>query len=1109
MRNYPLCLLLLSLLFGCNQKNKKEAETPIKDSGPTVFQSISPDSSGVFFQNTLEEGPNLNVLMYEYLYNGGGVATADFNNDGWIDLYFTSNSGENKCYLNMGNMKFKDITDKAKVAGRSGPWKTGITAADVNGDGRMDLYLCYSGALPPEKRTNQLFINTGNDAEGVPVFEEQSQKYGLDSSAFSNQGYFFDYDQDGDLDMILLNHNPKSLPVLNVANTKRFLEIDDPLQGIRLYQQNNGHFDDVTVKAGISGSALTYGLGIGIGDFNNDGWADFYVSNDYAVPDYLYINKKDGTFSNNLGDQIGHTSHFSMGNDIADINNDGLQDIFTLDMLPEDNRRQKLLLSPDNYDKFDLNVRSGFHYQYMRNMLQVNNGNGSFSEIGQLAGISNTDWSWASLWADYDNDGWKDLFVTNGYMRDYTNLDFIDYMDNYVKSRGRLMRDDVLELIEEMPSSQLSNYLFTHTDDNSYANSTKKFGLDEPANSNGAAYADLDNDGDLDLVVNNINKPASIYQNNSQPGNHHYLQVKLEGSKKNTQGIGAKVTLYQNASQQTLFQMPTRGYLSTVSPVLHFGLGENPSIDSIKVQWNNGKMETIGQVKSDQLVVLKEENALSGNQKKASEPTIFSKEKAPIKYVDKPSPVNDFKRQSLLIAQFSHNSPIMVKGDVNNDQLDDIFIGGPKGEKAKLFLQKANGTFTENTSDVFEKYANSNDSDAAIFDANGDGFLDIYVASGGYHDFDPDDSLLQDHLYLGNGRGGFTDGTAQLPKITTNGETVRVADVDGDGDLDVFVGGRVVPGRYPESPRSFILENDGSGQFTDATQKIAPELEYAGMVSDAVWVDVNKDNTMDLIVVGEWMPITFYINRMGELKNETESYLGHLYNGLWNAVDVGDFNQDGQPDFVIGNLGTNSQFKASPEEPATLYFSDFDQNGSVDPILNFYIKGKDYPYVTRNELLGQLAFLRSKFTSYESFADATLEDVFTPEKLEKASKLSASYMQTSLVLSSPSGKYQWGSMPKEAQYSSVYSTVIQDFNKDGLMDILVLGNNQFVKLRLGKFDANYGSLFYGDGKGGFTYVPQSQSGLQIKGDVRSALLMKDKVFLGITGKEIETYEFNP
>ena len=548
--------------------------------------------------------------MYEYFYNGGGAAAGDFNNDGLVDLYFTSNMNDNKFYLNKGNMQFQDITLASHAAGRPGPWKTGVNAVDINADGRLDIYLCYSGAMPAAKRVNQLFINIGNDSQGIPVFAEQAEKYGLASTGFSNQSYFFDYDKDGDLDMLLLNHNPKNLPLLNEEATAKLFQQDNPDMGLRLFKQTNGKFADVTTISGINGSELSYGLGLGISDFNDDGWPDFYVSNDYSVPDYLYINNKNGTFTNQLEKSIGHNSQFSMGNDVADINNDGLQDIFTLDMLPEDNHRQKLLLTPDNYAKFDQNVRSGFYYQYMRNMLQLNNGNGTFSEIGQAAGISNTDWSWAALLADYDNDGWKDLFVTNGYFRDYTNLDFINYMNEFVKERGRLQREDVMDIIKEMPSSNVINYIFQNKQGEEFQNKNKVWGVDQHSNSNGALYADLDNDGDLDLVVNNINLPAFIYRNESrQQDSSHFLQLQLTGEGGNTQGLGAKVKIFHNGQVQILEQNPTRGYLSNVSFNLHFGLGKTETIDSLIITWNSGKMQKLYNVKSNQVLKLAEKDA--------------------------------------------------------------------------------------------------------------------------------------------------------------------------------------------------------------------------------------------------------------------------------------------------------------------------------------------------------------------------------------------------------------------------------------------------------------------------------------------------------------------
>lgn len=1100
-------ILLFFSAIGCKD-NGSPSQNAEQETAEPLFSLLAPDQTNIHFQNTLTESLNANVLMYEYLYNGGGVAAGDFNNDGRIDLYFTSNMGENKFYLNTGNLTFKDVTATAKVAGRPGPWKTGITAADVNGDGKLDLYLCYSGALPPQKRQNQLFINQGVDANNIPQFKEEAAAYGLNSPAFSNQGYFFDYDRDGDLDLLLLNHNPKSAPVLNEVSTAEFLKKDDQLQGVRLFRQDQGVFNDVTVKSGISGSALTYGLGIGISDINEDGWMDFYVSNDYTIPDYLYLNNQDGTFTDKLKDQLGHTSHFSMGNAIVDVNNDGRSDIFTLDMLPEDNKRQKLLLSPDNYEKFDLNLRSGFHYQYMRNMLQLNNGNGTFSEVGQLSGISNTDWSWAPLFADYDNDGDKDLFVTNGYFRDYTNLDFINYMEDFVQSKGRLQRTDVLKIIEQMPASNLTNYMFSNTGGIHFENVTDMVGINQTANSNGAVYADLDNDGDLDLAVNNINKAAFIYRNNADKKDHNFLTVKLEGKKGNTRGIGAKISIFYDGKQQHLEQSPARGYLSSVSSILHFGLGTSEQVDSLLVRWNSGLQQLITKIDSNQELVLDETDAVEAMVKKKTSAPLLTERESPIPFSSSAAPINDFKRQSLLVAQLSHSGPIMVKADVNKDGLEDIVIGGAQGQSAQLFLQSENHDFRKKDIPHFLTDKAHHDSALHIFDADGDGNQDLYIASGGYHDLAVDDPLLKDRLYLGTGRGGFVRSSDALPDIRTSTGTVAINDIDHDGHPDIFIGGRVVPGSYPKTPKSYLLLNDGNGHFKDATQTIAPGLSDFGMVTDAKWMDVNGDDRPDLLIAGEWTPLSIFIDMNGTLEDRTNGYFEKPLYGWWNTLALADLNGDGKLDIVAGNMGTNTQFKANSDEPATLYYKDFDENGSIDPIFNYYIKGKSYPYLTRDELLGQLAGKRSKFTSYTSYSEATLVDIFDQDELEGAEKLLADHMQTTLLLSEDDGTYRIAELPEEVQYAPIYAISVNDIDRDGNQDLLVLGNNDHFKLRLGKFDANYGVLLLGDGNGKFRYLDQSTSGLDISGNVRSALWIENTLFLGIYGRPMRTFEIS-
>lgn len=1101
-RIYCFLFVLLFVFPHCTDFSKKSQPS---DSIKPLFTLLPPSQTNINFANSLEEGLNTNVMIYEYFYNGGGVAVADVNGDGLQDIYFTGNMTDNKLYLNKGKMQFEDVTNTAGVAGRPGPWKTGVTMVDINGDGKEDFYVSYSGKLRGEKRVKQLFINDGNDDSGIPHFTDQAAQYGLDDSSFSTQAVFFDYDNDADLDLLLLNHSIIKRNVLDEATIKKLLQENDHLSGIKLLRNDKGHFTEVTSKSGITGTVLSHGLGIAISDVNQDGAPDIYISNDYLEPDFLYINNKNGTFSDRLKSSVGHTSFFSMGNDISDINNDALPDVFTLDMLPESNHRQKLLFAPDNYEKVEVNIRSGFHYQFMRNMLHLNNGDGTFSEIGQFAGIANTDWSWAPLFADYDNDGWKDLYVTNGYVHDYTNMDFMKYMSDLLQDRS-VMRKDLLELVNKMPSSNVINCAFKNNGDLTFANTSSPWGFNTPSNSNGAAYADLDNDGDLDLIVNNINQPAFIYRNEANNrSRNHFLKVKLEGSGLNSQGLGAKITLFNKGKKQYLEQSPSRGFQSSVSPVLHFGLGAEAGIDSLQIVWQSGKQQKLTNVKSDQTLTLQEKNAVATYKLQKPEAPIYHETKAPIPYHNESNTINDFKRQPLLINPLSFAGPCLVKGDVNGDGLDDIYTGGGSGQPGAIYIQLKNGKFDKKISAPFESDKQSEDADAVFFDANGDGFKDLYVASGGYHNYMPNDALLQDRLYLNDGHGNLTRDIQAVPEMHVSKSCVRVADINADGHPDVFVGGRVVPGRYPETPRSYILLNDGHGHFTDATQGVAMDLQKAGMVTDAAWLDLNGDKKEDLVIVGEWMPVTVFINTGGRLEDKTSSYFDKQYSGWWNKLLTGDFNNDGKIDLVVGNLGLNTQCKASDKQPAEMYYKDFDDNGSVDPILCFYIQDTSYPYVTRDELLDQMSSMRTRYTDYKGYADATIHDVFSPEELKDAGHLKANFLKTAFFVSGKDGKFHEKSLPAQAQFSPVFTLTQFDADKDGVEDLLLCGNINHARLRFGNYDANYGTLLKGDGKGNFSYVGQQRSGFRLRGDIRSVVNINNTLLFGINQGEIKAY----
>lgn len=1074
-----------------------------------LFELLPSTTTGVTFRNTITESREFNALTYENLYNGGGIAAGDINNDGLIDIYFVSNMQQNKLYLNLGDFRFKDITASSGTGGTEG-WKSGAVMVDINGDQLLDIYVCYSGKNSPEKRRNKFFINQGN-----MVFIDKAQEMGLADDSYSTQAAFFDYDKDGDLDMFLLATNVNVIRDLEYADARRKKH---PYAGDKLFRNDHGKFTEVTEQAGILSNALGFGLGIAVADINKDGWQDMYVSNDYAEPDYLYINNGDGTFTNRLAEYIKHISQFSMGSDIADVNNDSWPDIFTADMLPEDNKRQKILYGPENYEQFALMVKEGYHYQHMRNMLQINNGDNTFSEVGQLAGVSNTDWSWAGLFADYDNDGWKDLFVTNGYFRDYTNRDFLKYKgDYYFKKAVAREKPDTLQLVSSMTSTPVHNYIFRNTGGVSFENKSEQWGFNRPTFSNGAAYADFDNDGDLDLVISNQNEEASLYRNLARESGvaANFLAVRLKGREQNSRAWGARVTVYSAGGKQYLEQMPVRGYQSSVSDQLHFGLGAFNKADSVVVTWLNGGQVVLTDVTANRVLEVTEERKhkpAGGVQVAASK--IFQRVESPIRYSFSEYGSNDFKRQPLLMTMLSACGPVMATGDINGDGLADVFAGGTRENPGKIFIQTSDGMFIPSPWFAFKEDFDCTDADALFFDADGDHDQDLYVVSGGYHDYSSTAVPLRDRLYINDGKGKFTrDVGNSLPEMIGAKSCVRASDFDLDGDLDLFVGGRVIPGLYPTAPPSYVLINDGTGRFSDARELLMSGLLTNDMVTDALWVDLNNDKYADLVVTGEFMPVRVFINDQGKkFQEKTKEYFGRADSGLWSRLRMADFDRDGDFDLIAGNFGLNSQLKVSDSEPLSLTYKDFDKNGSVDPILVSYNMGKPYPFASRDELLDQIYAMRRKFPSYASYSEAGLNDIFSPEDLVDSRTLLVNELH-SVYYENVGGAFKKHILPVEAQYAPVFAIEVLDFDRDGSLDFILGGNQSSIRIRLGVIDANYGQLFRNDGKGNFKYIPQAESGLSIFGDVKSLKLMRvgkeTFLFAGINNSGVVAYKQRP